>query len=127
MASPFSKVRDPDRWAEIERDFPKGCHWFHSVERIFAHVLFSVNDACRDLNIRGGVPKLELNGRQKSTSRSLSVRHRNVTVKRIAVKLDGGGCLIGENYICLDSAGAAARLANALVDILEKTWNSNGR
>jgi hypothetical protein len=126
MASPFSKVRDPDRWTQIETEFPKGCHWLHSVERCFALVLFAVNDGCRELDVRR-VPKLELTGRQKALKRFLSVSVRHVVQKRIPVTFDATGCLIGENYICLDSEGAVTRLAHTLLDIIEKTWNSNGR
>lgn len=114
MASPFFKVRDPDRWTQIETEFPHGAHWLHVVEHMFAIVLLNVKDACLDLDIRY-VPKLELTGRQKAVSRSLSVRHRNFTCKRIAVKFDNTGCLIGDNYVCLDSEGAVTRLGEECV------------
>lgn len=127
MASPFNVLRySPTRWTQIEKEFPKGAHWLHSVERMFAVVLFNVNDGCRDLNVRY-IPSLTLNGRQRAVARSLSVTARNVVRKRLTVKFDEKGCLIGESYICLDSEGAVTRLARALLDIVEKAWNSYGR
>ena len=124
--SPFFNVRDPARWTQLESEFLYGAHHLHVAERMLSVVLFFVNDACRDLDIRY-VPKLALNGRAMSVTRSLTATSRNVVMKRLTVKLEPTGVLIGEEYICLDSEGAVTRLAHALLDIIEKTWNSNGR
>jgi len=125
MASPFSKVRAPDRWTQIEKEFVHGAHWLHVVQHLTSVVLFNVNDACRDLNIRY-VPKLAMTGKPDAVTRSLTVTCRNIVRTRVTVKLDPTGILLGENYICLDSEGAVTRLAHAMIDIVEKTWHSDG-
>src|SRR5689334_18004051 len=113
MASPFAKVRAPDRWTIIYRDYPHGAHSLDVVQRLFAVVLFHVNDAAREADIRC-IPKLVLNGKPQAVRRVLTTMCRNVVRKRLDVTFDSTGVLIGEEYITLNNEGGVPRLFNAL-------------
>jgi hypothetical protein len=127
MQSPFNALRySPTRWAQLEKEFPKGAHWTHVVQHMLNVVMFNVNDGVRELDIRNNI-KFGLKGKPKAMTRTLTVTCRKAVRKQLTVKLDAKGCLIGENYICLDSEGAVTRLAHALIDIIERFWNSSGR
>lgn len=86
MPSPFDPLRSPDRWRHIKHDFYQGAHWRHAVERLLAVSIVALNDALLDMDVRHS-PRLVLNGRSGSSTRNLTVHHRNIVRKRKTIKI----------------------------------------
>jgi hypothetical protein len=126
MASGFDAVNDPDRWRDLNREFPFGAHDFDVVQRLFVTVLFFVRDGISNLELRNR-PHLELKGRPRSTNRFLTITIRGVVFRSVRVQFDPKGVLIGDSYVILNGEGAVARLASALVKEAERAWNRYGR
>lgn len=52
MGSPFSPLRSPTRWRNITREYPFGAHYQRVAERLFALIMFDINEFMFDLNLR---------------------------------------------------------------------------
>lgn len=126
MESPFNSARHPDRVHDIKCLYPFGAHEQWIAERLFATILPRVNDFVLELPLRIS-PRLALNGRAMGRNRSLTVSSGGVVRKRLTIRFDDRGVLIGENYIALNGEGGVTRLVNALVDEVERVWNRQGR
>lgn len=126
MTSPFEPLRSPTRWRNVTREYPFGAHYQRVAERLFALIMFDINDFVLDLDLRTS-PRLALIGRAKAQKRGLTVSFGGVVLKRLPVKLDETGVLIGERYLILNDEGGVMRLVNAITDVAEAAWNRQGR
>lgn len=126
MGSPFSPARVLDRVADIKHLYQFGAHEQWIAEYMFAIILIRVNDFISDLPLRIS-PRLTLNGKALGKNRSLVIISGGVVRRRLAVRFDDRGVLIGENYVLLNGEAAVVRLVNALVDEVERVWNALGR
>lgn len=123
---PLSPLRSPTRWRNITREYPFGAHYQRVAERLFALIMFDINDFVLGLDL-GITPHLALTGRAKARKRSLTVSFSGVVLKRVRVELDETGVLIGKRYLILNDEGGVMRLVNAITDAAEAAWNRQGR
>lgn len=133
MTGAFDRIRHPDRYTALSRQYPRGAHWHHNVANLLGMAVLAINDGIIDLapvrlNPRVSLPRYKPGTKRCVVTVSLPVpgQRSKRRHKRIPIALGENAVVIGdEDLIYLGVPDGPMVLVNALVDLIETFWLAN--